>query len=1002
MKNKINKYSQINIIIIAVVFLTGGALFGQNLSQNLEVFLPFECSPADESGNGRSGIIHGDPQCVSGRLGMAYSFDGTDDFIELPAEFTTSYISDNGFSWSMWFNPASIPAETISGVGSTLLSVADNRPTDDILLGFGSLTAPKNQFIFQTDGAGGFGASMIPPLSYNPPSGWQTGEWYHVCGVRDYNSDEVILYINGSEETRTTFNGDPITRQMFAAVGAFFDGKAEAFFHGIIDEVRIYSRVLTPEEIQFIYDIKPGILTASPNPAVFGKIFCSNDTSQVITLKNNGSSVINITETLLTAGTNFLINGGGAFDIQPGSPVEIQISLTAQNTGIYYDTLIIKNSNTIPELHVPISAEKGKLSYTIGGIDNNKIHFGTLCPDESKDTNISISTQASVKTKFIGEISPPFAFLDSALAYSSAEFDTVETRNVPLRFTGSSAEGSVSSTLTITDPCGELIFIELSADVHKPLFSVEAPPIENICPDDTVDTFIKITNSDSRNLDFELSSSNPLFIHPSNISIGAGETKEAAITFTGRRQGGTVSTDLTLKTQCGTDTTIQIELIINDIRISLSPDTLDFGELILCSPDTSLTLTMSIVNENISDRPVIASDFDLPKGYLTSMDLGEKFIIGEVQTYEVTFVPGESGIYEGLFEITFDTCDVKRSFYLRGTAKHVDMSVYEELDAGRVIIGMNKDTVIVFKNTGTADLNIEEFITAAGPQFEVLSLSKPVPGVVPAGDSLVINVRFNAEEGIFTDTVKISGYSPCGDFDYTIPLRGEGVWKAYVKIVIPGNLEASPGEVLSLPVQLAEQVDLERSKIQGFTAVLDVNPTLLIPINPTPQGVLENRRLKINIEIPPETMEDNLTLAVFPFKTALGNSETDTIRITDIYPIAGYADIDSSFGIFRLKNVCHEGGPRLFESVESLELSLIKPNPAENTAEIEFEIIEEGRTKIYITDINGNEKASILSRYMTPGAYSIIFDISQLNPGTYFYVLETPSQMKSGKMLIQR
>jgi len=165
---------------------------------------------------------------------------------------------------------------------------------------------------------------------------------------------------------------------------------------------------------------------------------------------------------------------------------------------------------------------------------------------------------------------------------------------------------------------------------------------------------------------------------------------------------------------------------------------------------------------------------------------------------------------------------------------------------------------------------------------------------------------------------------------------------------------------------------------------------------------LENRRLKINIELPPETLDDNITLAFFPFKVALGNNDRDTIIISDIYPIAGYTDIDSSAGIFTLDNVCYENGPRLFESVESLELMPVKPNPAQDIAEIEFEIIEDAVTEVYIIDIFGLKRAEILNKYMKAGRYSLIFDISQLPTGCYFYILKTLTQMKSGKLQISR
>ncbi len=1002
MKTKKNKYSYILLILFLSITGINQKSYAQDITQNLVVYLPFECSPKDNSGNGYDGIIRGDPQCVTGKIGMAYKFDGIDDFIELPAEHTLEYISANGFSWSMWFNCSKIPTTMAAGPSSILLSVADDRLNEDIHLGFGSLLSRGNQFVFQVDGLGGFGGSMFSPLTYQPPGNWQENVWYHIFAVRDYNSNQVILYLNGTEVARTTFTGDPINRQMFAAVAAFFDGKPSVFFNGIIDEVRIYNRAITPEEVKLIYEISPDNLTAYPNPLDFGAVFCSKDSSQFITLKNNSSAYINITEIKLSRGKDFQIAGSVPLDIAPNDSVKINILLTTQAAGIYYDTLIVKNRNTIPELKVLISAEKGNLSYTINGVNNNKIDFGVLCPGESKDTSFSITTNASIKTKFFGEISPPFSFLDTAIANNSTEFDTVETRNVPIHFEGNATEGKILGIMTITDPCDEKIYIELTADIHTPAFQVESPPEIEICPGMPFDRIITIKNKDNQALDFWLSGTNPLFSFQDTVFVDIGKSKNVIVRFAGSDYGGTYTTDITLATHCGIDTTITLTIKTSEILIGLKPDTLDFGDVVLCNPDTILTLGMSITNENIAIRPIMVTNITMPREFFTSMDLGEKFNIGEEQTYEVYFFPRAPGLFEGYMEITFDTCDVKKRFFIRGHAKNVEMQVNNELDFGRVIIGNTKDSVIVFKNTETADLMLEEFFPLVGPQFEITGLSKTIPCVLAGGDSLVIYIRFKAEEGIFNDTIRIKGSSPCDVFDFTIPIQGEGVWKAYVKIIIPENLKAAPGNILNLPVQLAEEIDLAKSKIMGFKAVLSVNPTLLIPKYPTPDGFLENRRLKINIELPPETLDDNITLAFFPFKVALGNNDRDTIIISDIYPIAGYTDIDSSAGIFTLDNVCYENGPRLFESVESLELMPVKPNPAQDIAEIEFEIIEDAVTEVYIIDIFGLKRAEILNKYMKAGRYSLIFDISQLPTGCYFYILKTLTQMKSGKLQISR
>lgn len=81
--------------------------------------------------------------------------------------------------------------------------------------------------------------------------------WTHVVGCIDLENDKFLIYINGVEvETSTPgFSGTRFsdTNSKNGAIGAQDDGSGPDFFDGIMEDVRIYARVLTPEEIQTIF-----------------------------------------------------------------------------------------------------------------------------------------------------------------------------------------------------------------------------------------------------------------------------------------------------------------------------------------------------------------------------------------------------------------------------------------------------------------------------------------------------------------------------------------------------------------------------------------------------------------------------------------------------------------------------------------------------------------------------------------------------------------------------
>ena len=82
------------------------------------------------------------------------------------------------------------------------------------------------------------------------------GEWQHVAMTFDYNGDKKIrLYINGDEvtySTQTAMGGSYVSSYGYKfTIGS--NRGTDRWFDGIIDEVKIYNKALSPTEIDNIY-----------------------------------------------------------------------------------------------------------------------------------------------------------------------------------------------------------------------------------------------------------------------------------------------------------------------------------------------------------------------------------------------------------------------------------------------------------------------------------------------------------------------------------------------------------------------------------------------------------------------------------------------------------------------------------------------------------------------------------------------------------------------------
>jgi len=116
----------------------------------------------------------------------------------------------------------------------------------------GDLTSVNSSAIGTTSTSFAFYLGGSPTLI----SGYTTGQWYHIVGVR--NGSNIYIYINGSLKNSKAQAGT-ITNVHGKQIGR--DGSSDRIYKDQIAQPRIYNRALTAEEIQRNYDAGKNIYT---------------------------------------------------------------------------------------------------------------------------------------------------------------------------------------------------------------------------------------------------------------------------------------------------------------------------------------------------------------------------------------------------------------------------------------------------------------------------------------------------------------------------------------------------------------------------------------------------------------------------------------------------------------------------------------------------------------------------------------------------------------------
>ncbi len=210
---------------------------------------PFNGNANDESGNGNNGTVNGATLTADrfGNLDKAYNFISTNNN---SISVNNNPLQNGTATISGWFNP-------ITPIGGPIFHVGSDNSTggncNGYFIGFGNIDNPTGINLFLDASCQG---------NYN--TGWiaNSNIWYHFILIRNLNN--LSAYINGNlvgSFSPSSINA-PSNNIFFGTT--YFNNAI--FFNGKIDDVGIWNRVLSQQEITALYNSCQGTnITSQPS-----------------------------------------------------------------------------------------------------------------------------------------------------------------------------------------------------------------------------------------------------------------------------------------------------------------------------------------------------------------------------------------------------------------------------------------------------------------------------------------------------------------------------------------------------------------------------------------------------------------------------------------------------------------------------------------------------------------------------------------------------------------
>ena len=270
-----------------------------------------EYSATDGVGTNHGTLING-TTFASGRVGQAFSFDGVDDYITVPHSPNLHPSDITVDAWIKVKPTAEYQLVIDKGHGNGNASgwVLQIRPEGVIDFCYGNGDPSWN-------GTCATSASILTDDA-----------WHHVAGTLD--GITIRIYIDGVLEGSPPYPGTPQTNDQDIYIGTAWWGEPR-FFNGLIDEVGIFNRALTADEIAAVYYAGSAGICFTPDtiPTAFGFTDQTNVALNTVITSNSATiSGVNVSTPISIAGGEYSVNSGaftsGAGTVNSGDTVRVR------------------------------------------------------------------------------------------------------------------------------------------------------------------------------------------------------------------------------------------------------------------------------------------------------------------------------------------------------------------------------------------------------------------------------------------------------------------------------------------------------------------------------------------------------------------------------------------------------------------------------------------------------------------------------------------------------
>lgn len=323
MNGKISLAARILAISMVAALALAGSAMGEVSRAGLVAEYHFDGDAKDSSGNGNDASISG-AKFVQGISGQALSFNGVNSYVKI----TSNNFKLQPISVELWIKTTEIESTVIDYengngyYGWELYTVKGGYARFNLLSSGGGSRAD----VYSS-------TSIIDNL------------WHHVVATDD--GVNLKIYVDGNFDSSSSSSTSVWTTTMYSYLGATRPENKNAlrWFNGFIDEVRIYNRALSDNEVKANYEASKAppppqlALTKSLSPSTITE---GDSTTVTIRVENTGGDAKSVKITDIIPQGFALVSGAASQEYATLKSTEsrsFQYTIKATGTGRFVSDL---------------------------------------------------------------------------------------------------------------------------------------------------------------------------------------------------------------------------------------------------------------------------------------------------------------------------------------------------------------------------------------------------------------------------------------------------------------------------------------------------------------------------------------------------------------------------------------------------------------------------------------------------------------------------------------